>query len=125
MRALCFVVALGACGTTSGFMPTNPPPHPLTAKSPDQVEIFTASKPARDFVEIGILQSATASAAFGGGDFEMLRRLRTEAATHGCDGVIVTDSSKVAMANGDTASERTGSFRAACIVYRLTTDQTQ
>jgi len=118
MRALLFLVALGACGTTSGFMPRNPPPHPLAAKAPDQVEIFTASKPTRDYVEIGILESATASAMFGGGDFEMLKRLRLETAQHGCDGVIITDSSRVAVASGDTASERTGSFRVACVVYR-------
>jgi hypothetical protein len=116
MRAILLCL-LAACGTVSAFMPTNTPPHPLSPKAESDVELFTATTPTRDYVEVGILQAAPASGVSSAGDLTVLAQLRREAAQHGCDGVLVTGTTHGAVMNGDAVREQTA-FRAACIVYR-------
>ncbi len=112
--------AMSGCGTVIGFMPLNEPPHPVQARPGSEVEMFTASRPTRPFVETGLITSSKASNFSGAGDFELIGVLREEAARHGCDGVIITGENKMAQGNSAsmTVNESTSGFRAACIVYR-------
>ena len=48
----------------------------------------------------------------------MLAQLRREAALHGCDGVIVNDTSKNIVGFGSAGGTMQTSYRAACIVYK-------
>jgi hypothetical protein len=106
-----------ACAAHSGWMPTNPPPRPLEAHSPDDVALFTATMPTRAFVEVGIISAAP---GMDSNDFEVLAQLRKEGGARGCDGLIVigtnTNTTGSSNAYGITMREQT-SFRAACIVY--------
>ena len=46
---------LGACGTTTRFVATNPSPHPLVAKPASAVHVYTTGVPEVPYVEVGIL----------------------------------------------------------------------
>jgi hypothetical protein len=103
-------------------MPLNPPPRPVSPRTPAQVEIFTASAPTRPFVEIGLIQAGIASDYSDSGMFDLMQALRDEGARHGCEAVVVSGESKMATAQGNaitgaTSHERTSGFRAACIMY--------
>jgi hypothetical protein len=113
--------SLPGCGTVSGWMPTNPPPHPLQARPAEQVELFTSATPTRDFVEVGLIEAAPSSGFSRAGDFAVLQQLRTEAGARGCDGLVVNGESKSENGSNSggtiTVTQQT-LFRAACIVYR-------
>lgn len=119
------LVLAGGCGTVSGFMPLNPPPHELRPRQPSEVEMFTSSKPDRRYVEVGLVTAAISSTYSGADTFEVMNAVRAEAAKHGCEAVIIQDEQKVASgtathgtyASAVNVSERTGGFRAVCIVY--------
>jgi len=118
--ALGLVVAclgLAACGMSTAYMPLNTPPHPISAKDPSSVEIFTTSKPAQAYVEVGLIQSSIDGALSTSGTFELMQALRTEGGKHGCDAVLVTTEDKMASGNGTVVAERTSGVRATCIVY--------
>lgn len=116
------IAALVACGSTSAFMPLNPPPHPVKPRPPEEVQMFTASAPTRPYVEVGLITAGIASSYSGDGDFEILGVLRQEAGKRGCEGVIVTGENKLATGTaneitGVTVTERTSGYRAVCIVF--------
>jgi hypothetical protein len=88
----------------------------MHTRTPSSVEILTAARPTRPFVEVGLLSSAHAGGLSTASDEEVLLGLREKAAEVGCDGVLVE-----AETNNYVATEHTISalkkFRAACILY--------
>src|SRR5262249_39797712 len=54
---LGLALALAACGTTIHQIATNQPPHPLTARPAETVEVFTATQPQRPFVEVAYFEA--------------------------------------------------------------------
>jgi len=116
------LLAFAGCGTSSAFMPLNPPPHPVTPRPPGEVQMFTNSAPARPYVEVGLITAAIKRDWSGAGDLEIIDALRDEAAKHGCDGVVVTGENKLASGTsnsitGVTVKQRTAGYRAVCIVF--------
>jgi len=99
MRRLILAVFLTGCGPSVQYSLVNPPPHAMTARTPESVEILTAA-PARGHVDVGMIawpaQSASDDKA------EILRQMRYDAAQRGCDGLVMG-------ADGKSAS---------CIVYQ-------
>ncbi len=67
--------------------PIQSPPHAMTARSPDQVELFTAGAPARAHVDVSVLH-----ARYGVDNTERLAKLRDSAAAMGCDGLVLQNT---------------------------------
>ena len=120
---MVLMLALTGCGTSISYMPTNPPPRPLAARPFVTVEVFTASKPARPFVEIGLIEAQQESACSRDAPAEVLIKLREEAARVGCDGIILLGANDSVVGqsgmhgNGGYTATLKG-YRAACFCYR-------
>ena len=87
---LFFVIA--ACGTQVSYVPTNPPPQAIYPRTADSVAVFTTGVPDVSYGEIGIMEAHE-------GAFDnlqtMIGAMRTEAAAHGCDALIITESADI------------------------------
>jgi hypothetical protein len=121
MRSLLPALLLvAACGTTTRFVATNPSPHPLAARAPSTVDIYTTGTPQVAYVEVGILQ-ARQSSKYSLDDMpEIVSKMRAEAAQIGCDGVVLNGASDKTVGSGDQTSSSTTTLEGywgACIVY--------
>jgi hypothetical protein len=109
------------CGTTITFTPTNPAPHPLAARPPQTVEVYSTSQPPRPYVEVGLLEAQQSSAYSTDAPPEVLQHLREEAARQGCDGVVLSGANDAVVGdsgrNGGYTRTLRG-YRATCIVYQ-------
>src|SRR6267154_2587450 len=92
LRALLLMIG---CASEVAYMPLNKPPHALSRRSRDSVELFTAAAPQREYVEVGMLD-ATSPAAGGSRASPwvdaayLTSKLRKQAGDYGCDGLVVT-----------------------------------
>jgi hypothetical protein len=113
--------AAAACGTKIEYTPTNTAPRPMTARAPEQVEVFNASKPTKAFVEVGVLEAQQQSAYSRDNSSAIMAKLRKEAGDRGCDGVIVNGSNDATVGStyeGTGSTDTLKGYRATCIVYR-------
>jgi hypothetical protein len=107
MRVIIFLSVLAvltACGTRTAYMPLNPSPRALKARAPSVVELFTTSKPLKQYVEVGMIEVQDVSGLTS--NESVFADLRAEAARRGCDAVIVTGRTETIKGYGGT-----------CIVY--------
>lgn len=115
-------VWLAGCGHTTGFTPTNLPPHEMKARPEASVELFTTQPPTKPFVEVGLLTSTHSSTWSSSTDEEVLLGLRTKAAEVGCDAVVVTSEtnqlSGYVASSGDVSARNFKRFRAACVMWK-------
>jgi hypothetical protein len=117
--------AIAGCGYRTSFTPTNIPPHEMHARAPATVELLTASRPTRPFVEVGLLSSGHAGAYSLSTDEEVMLGLREKAAEVGCDAVLVeaettnyvVSSYSTGANTASATTEALKKFRAACILY--------
>jgi hypothetical protein len=113
-------VALCACGVSVTYTQMNSPPRPMKPRAGAAVELFMTQRPARPFVEVGMLEARQESTAFSDA-FDLLTALRDEAGKRGCEAIIVTgESDKVVGAvssTGAMAATLKG-YRAVCIVFQ-------
>ena len=112
---------LAACGTTTQFVRTNPSPVEMRARPPETVEVFTAAKPERPFVEVGIVEAQQTNEFSTSDTAAIIQALREEAAARGCDGVIIVANNDAIVGDtfkgyGDT--ETLKGYRGACIMYK-------
>ncbi len=84
--------------------------------------MYTASRPERPFVEVGLIE-AQQNTIYGDGAVTVLEKLRAHAAEQGCDAIIVTGSNDAVVGGG--GGNAAGSwiatlhgYRASCIMYR-------
>ncbi|HEY1817540.1 MAG TPA: hypothetical protein VGG74_34610 [Kofleriaceae bacterium] len=92
----------------------NPPPRPLVAKAPADVELFTSGAPARPHVDVALLWvDSLVDRSIG----ELLTQLRVEGAKKGCDAVVVTNMQIVGYDRGANARIAI----ATCIAYTTAT----
>lgn len=120
-----FLVTAG-CGTRLSYMPLNTSPRALTARDPGTVEMFTSSKPERPFVEVGILEAQQESEYSVNAESTVFSKLREEAASRGCDGLVVTggNDAVVGYASRNSGVTKTlRGYRATCIVYKEVSSQ--
>jgi hypothetical protein len=112
---LCF-----GCGLDTSVTTVNQPPRQLFKKTPESVEVYTSSPPARPHVDLAILEvvEQAGSSEFDTG--EMLAKLRQLAADHGCDAIHVSGTLNrgpgVDALLTDYPASREG-LAATCIVY--------
>jgi hypothetical protein len=104
-----------ACVTTSSSVqPTNPSPRPLSPRPVMSVEVFTASRPSRPFVEVAIINARASSR--GDAQRGLVQEMRSEAARVGCDGIVVNGSAETVAPNDGWGGTVLG-YSSACIVY--------
>jgi hypothetical protein len=103
--------ALAGCGVTIAETPLNPSPRPMTARTPDSVDLFSGDgRPPRPYVEVSEL-SEDPQTAFGDQAYSMVTKMREHAGELGCDGLVVTDVRQEAI--GGQNSRLIG----RCIMY--------
>ena len=115
--ALASTLGLAACGTTIHRIPTNAPPHAVQARPPEAVEVFTATAPARPFVEVAYFEAQPESQLSLDDTNDVFDKLRARAAATGCDGLIITGASDRVVGDHKHVDTLHG-FAATCIVYR-------
>jgi hypothetical protein len=105
MRAVALALLLcAACGVDIAYTRTNPPPHPMDARTPERVDVFRLAPNDRPFVETGILDE---TGWWGGGTQNADRLLRNKAAEIGCDALVIQG-----YVQGGAR------YRAICLVYK-------
>lgn len=72
------------CAPPGNMTPLNDPPHALTARRSEQVEMFMTARPTRAYVEVALIDGAHLSMA----------RVRECAAQLGCDALYVDMTSR-------------------------------
>jgi hypothetical protein len=114
---LLFLIA--ACGGSVDFHPSAPPPHPVTAKTADAVEVLSTPAPDRPAVAIGTLEGTSSThAPTSDGREDVLARLRSAAGERGCDAIALSAiEQKLAATSNGTPLYRAHQS-ATCFVYR-------
>jgi hypothetical protein len=87
---LTLTLALVGCGHSIEYTPMNRSPHGMQRRAPESVEIFMTQRPARQAVEVGYFEIEQDSPAAGGTP-EMMNKLRENAASVGCDALLVSE----------------------------------
>ncbi|MCA9563287.1 MAG: hypothetical protein KC561_07350 [Myxococcales bacterium] len=117
MKAILTVLllTLTGCATQVSYVPTNSPPRPMVARSPQSVDVFTSGVPDRPFSEVGLLNAREGAADDYG---QMVAALREAAGQYGCDGVIITGTENEVSTNwyNDDVESRLNLY-GTCIVY--------
>jgi hypothetical protein len=120
LKSIVLVSLLGACGTSMQYVPLNAPPHPMTPRSPDSVEVFMGKQPDRQYVEVGTLESQQSSEFSTDDKAAIIGKMRADAAQRGCDGLLfvgTNDQTVVSGNNGNVNTATLAGYRATCIVY--------
>jgi hypothetical protein len=103
---------LVGCGSGATFTPVANPPHDLSSKSANDVEVYR-SPPTRPYTEIGRLSVEKESQFVSDNDPRMLDQMREEAGDQGCDAIVIESERR-------TIDVRESSFsgpNASCIVW--------
>jgi hypothetical protein len=119
---------LSACGTTVSYIPTNRPPHAMTPRPVETVDVYSASAPSRPFTEVGMIDAQQSSRWSTHDRGEVFAKLRQRAASLGCDGVIILGPNDEVVGSTTTTVTRrrveTSSdvgtlkgYHATCIMY--------
>ena len=117
---LIAVPLLVGCGPTFEAVQINRPPHPLRARKPRSVKLFS-SPPARPHVDVAVLVVDQASVVDAEDRVEMLREMRDRAAEIGCDGIVLGGRTRHEGTDPTTplflVGGSTSSWQGTCIVY--------
>ncbi len=108
-----FVAAMAGCGPVVTWAPTNPPPHALSPRPGHLVAVFTTSRPAGAYAELGLLQARERH--WGSELSEVIEELKEEAGELGCDAIILSGRADVAPGSDDSGP-RDGVY-GTCVVY--------
>jgi hypothetical protein len=105
MLHVVWLLALSGCAIKTKYEEVNPPPHAMTSKEDDAVEVLTLP-PSRAHVEVGTVIMYQSGP--GDGDDAITAALRRRAARQGCDAVVL---------HRRGSQEGGGIDSAACLVY--------
>lgn len=117
------VLALAGCGTSIKTTAINSPPRPMQPRPPETVELFTSGPPARQHVDVAIIEAEEQSSLSVSDTGDVVRSLREHGAEMGCDAVVVGGASSrdpgvrdmESWINEDPKGRK--GFYATCIVY--------
>jgi hypothetical protein len=113
IRSVAVVSLLASCAVTLGYTASNPPPHALSSRAPESVEIHTATSSDRPFVDIGVYEATIDS--IGDDRDKVMKRMRVAAGRRGCDALLVDAAVAAPTPAGPSVDTL---YRATCIVYR-------
>jgi hypothetical protein len=117
---LALAMLAAGCGTAIEYTELNTPPGPMQPRDPGSVEVFTTSRPARPFTEVGLIESQQESGLSTDGMAEIIQQMRIVAGERGCDALIISGANDavVGHANNDHGHVQTlKGYRGACVVY--------
>lgn len=118
MRLLLgLALGLAACGTTIHQIATNQPPHPLSPRPAESVEVFTATQPQRPFVEVMYFEAQQESQVSLDDQGAVFAKLREQAGQAGCDGLIINGPNDSVVGDRHNVNTLRG-YAGTCIVYR-------
>ena len=110
--AAAAAVTLVACGTTTRYVSTNPPPRQMRPRPVETVQVFATSRPSSPYVEVGILQARQSSGFSSDKMPDIIKAMREEAAKKGCDGIIISGpNDKTVGSESDSATTVTNKNR--------------
>src|SRR5690242_16663429 len=112
-RIIALASLLGGCAVTLGYTATNPPPHALSPRAPESVEVHTATSSDRPFVDIGVYEATIDTV--GDDRDKVMKRMRAAAGRRGCDALLVDAAVAAPTPAGPSVDML---YRATCIVYR-------
>jgi hypothetical protein len=112
---------LGACGGyATNITWTAPSPRPLSPRSPESVEVFAGTMPARPHASIGIIEVQENSGSYAPRTRALLAELKRAAGEQGCDAIslggLVNRGVGPDVIFNDFAADRQGAM-AICLVY--------
>jgi hypothetical protein len=87
MAAISVACLLVGCADTVFYTPLNESPRPLAPRSPESVEVISVTPPSWPHKDLGILQVEQRNPSHTVD--ELLAELRAEAATRGCDAILI------------------------------------
>jgi len=122
---LIAVLAAG-CGVSLNYVPLNKPPRPMSARPPESVHVYTASRPERPHLEVGMIEAQQESAYSHAPPAQIVAQMRSAAGQLGCDGLVLTGGND-AVVGGGSVTNGIGSawartlkgYRGTCIIYRI------
>jgi len=118
---LAVAATLLGCGTRTSYTQLNSPPAPMNPRDPASVEVFTATRPERPYVEVGIIEAQQRS-EFSSDDMpEIVAELRARAAEEGCDAVLINSNNDAVVGSTNDGWGSTSTlkgFRGACLMYK-------
>ena len=124
IMASCFALAAAACGIDVAYLPLNPPPHLMTPRPKEQVELFASKLPDRPFVEVGSIEVQQEDYNHASPQ-QLTERMRELAGRRGCEGLILAGandgtsvSGGVSNGTGFVSGRTLKGYRATCIVYK-------
>lgn len=87
------VIATACTSVSVSENTINAPPHPLSPRAPESVELFTAGPPPRPRVDIAVIRASVSGLSIADNDAR-IQEMRKRAAALGCDGLVLagTDS---------------------------------
>jgi len=121
-------IGVAGCGIGVAYVPLNPPPHMMTARPKEQVELFASKLPDRPYVEVASIEVQQedynhASPA------QLTDKLRELAGRRGCEGLVLSGandatsvSGGVSNGSGFVSSRTLKGYRGTCIVYKEPAD---
>jgi len=103
--------------TAPVYIPTNPRPHTLYVKQPEDVAIFMTGRPDRPFVEVGMIEAQ--QDLRGREDARtVVAKMREFAGKRGCDALAIFSSNDgIWDPGGKLAATNVKGYRGSCIVY--------
>ena len=124
VKLLCVGVAaafsVAGCGTWVDATPLNAPPHALSPRAPESVEIYASGAPSRPHVDVALLRADQVNRS-NADMATMMRKLRVQAAKMGCDAIVVSGATEQAGAPTGSSfallDPGTHSLLATCLAY--------
>ncbi len=116
-------VALGGCGLSVDYTPTNMAPHAMRPRPPGAVKLFTSQPPRGSYVDVGYLEVRQQTYNHSS-QSAIIQAMRREAGRRGCEGLVITGSANEVVGSGSSyngqgsMSVRTlKGLRGSCIVF--------
>jgi len=116
--ALIFTTLLAACtATTVNYSPLNPSPRALAPRPPSSIDLFASGPTERPHVDVGMITVEEGDVGESAPQ-ELLALLRQNAASQGCDALVVSPPSSKSDSDFLKYTHSRRIYSGTCVVYR-------
>jgi hypothetical protein len=109
------LLLLAGCGASVDTTALNAPPHPLSQRPAEEVEVYSGSPPVKAHVDLALIQADQTNGR--GVLTELVAAIRERAGEMGCDAIVITGASERASGNTSLLNPGSHQMLATCIVY--------
>lgn len=109
-------VMLVACGTHIRTVALNPPPRPMVPRPAEQVQVFATTNPQTPYVEVAIIEGEQQGIYSRDRMPEIISKMRQEAASAGCDGLILQGPTDRVVSTDEEIVTLEG-FTGICVMF--------